>query len=122
MMRPFVLSTLLVAILGVRASAVDPGAMPVEPADLARRVDLVGRRIAVDDRVRRFQWHRDTDYDEIYLKRTPVVFRLPPRLQYKQAPRATAVRIEGVLKREGEQLVCDVTNLELFPGDLERLA
>jgi tetratricopeptide (TPR) repeat protein len=122
MMRRLALGHLLGLLIAAVAGAVDPGAVLVEPADLARRADLIGHRIAVDDRVRRFQWHKDTElYDEIYLRRTAVVFRLPPRLYFKQAPRAMAIRLEGILKREGEQLVCDVTNLELFPGDLERL-
>jgi len=84
--------------------------------------------VAVDDRVARFQWHNDREssipdrpYDEVYLKRTPVIFRLPPRLRFETAPRAPAVRIEGVLKREAGQWFCDVVAIEMLPSDLERL-
>src|SRR5262249_22201581 len=41
---------------------------PVEPGDLTRRPDLVGREVVVDDRVAFFQYHRETDlFDQIYL-------------------------------------------------------
>jgi hypothetical protein len=110
------------------ALGAEPVALVVEPAELTSRADLLGRMVAVDDRVGRFQWHNnpstttpDRPYDEIYLKRTPVVFRLPPRLRYETAPRAAAARIEGVLRREGNELVCDVTAVDLFPTDLERV-
>jgi hypothetical protein len=94
----------------------------VEPSALTRRPDLLGRLVVVDDRVRLFQWHRETGYyDEISLRRTPVIFRLGPRLRFEQAPGAAAVRVEGVLGREGDRWVCDVTALELLPKDLERI-
>ncbi len=114
--------------VGAAARAAEPGVVLVAPAELTRRADLIGRLVAVDDRVTRFQWHNDPStsiperpYDEIYLKRTPVIFRLPPRLRFETAPRATAIRIEGILKHEGGQWFCDVTAFELFPSDLERL-
>jgi hypothetical protein len=113
---------------GMDGIGAEPGVVPVAPGELATRSDLVGRTVVVDDRVRVFQWHNDPStatpdrpYDEIYLKRTPVAFRLPPVLRYETAPRAAAARIEGVLKREGNLLVCDVTAVELYPTDLERL-
>src|SRR5262249_24779375 len=83
--------------------------------------DLVGKVVSVDDRVRLFQLHPGRGIDEVTLKRTPVVFRLPACLRFPRAPEAPAIRIEGVLKREGGQLVCDVTDRELLPKDLERL-
>ena len=55
------------------------------------------------------------------MKRTPVLFRLPPRLRYRQSPGVPAVRLTGILKREGDQWVCDVTTIELFPKDMVRL-
>jgi hypothetical protein len=118
----------LCVLSGGWTGAAEPAVPLVEPSELTRRTDLIGRIVAVDDRVARFQWHNDREssipdrpYDEVYLKRTPVVFRLPPRLRYETAPRAQAVRIEGVLKREGTQWVCDVATIDLLPSDLERL-
>jgi hypothetical protein len=133
MIHKVVCSNLLLWILGTligtAAGAPDPAVPLVDPSELSRRTDLIGRMVAVDDRVARFQWHNDRNdsiadrpYDEIYLKRAgAVVFRLPPRLRYETAPRAMAVRIEGVLNREAGQWVCDVAAIELFPSDLERL-
>ncbi len=118
----------LSSLVGHWAGAAEPAVPLIEPSDLTRRTDLLGRMVAVDDRVARFQWHNDREssipdrpYDEVYLKRTPVVFRLPPRLRFETAPRAMSVRIEGVLKREAGQWVCDVVAIELYPSDLERL-
>ena len=119
---------ILNALVGFRADAAEPAVPLVEPSELTRRTDLIGRMVSVDDRVARFQWHNDREdsipdrpYDEIYLKRTPVIFRLPPRLRFETAPRAAAVRIEGVLKREAGQWFCDVVAIDLLPSDLERL-
>jgi hypothetical protein len=116
-----VLANSLVLILITSAGAVDPRIPLVEPSDLMRRADLLGKAVAVDDRVTRFQWHPERDVDEIYLSRTPVIFRLPPRLRFERSPQAGAVRIEGILKREGDLWFCDVTALDLFPTDLKRL-
>jgi tetratricopeptide (TPR) repeat protein len=96
-------------------------AVVVEPAELTRRPDLVGKEISVDDRVALFQFHPGRGFDEIALKRTPVVFRLPPRLRYRQPPGAAAARVQGVLKREGDRWVCDVTGVDLMPKDRDRL-
>jgi hypothetical protein len=108
-------------VVGLAARGAEPRMPLVEPSELTRRPELVGRYVTVDDRVRIFQSHRDRDYDEILLKRTPVVFRLPPHLRFKTAPPAAAVRLQGLLKREGDQWFCDVTALELLSSDLERL-
>jgi hypothetical protein len=113
-----------VAVLVVLTGALAFGAEPVavEPSELAKRTDLVGREVVVDDRVSYFQFHKGSDFDEIVLKRTPVVFRLPPRLRLKQSPRPATARVRGILKRDGDrQIVCDVTELTLLPNDLERL-
>jgi hypothetical protein len=96
-------------------------AVIVEPSDLAGRGDLVGREVIVDDRVRYFQFHRGEGYDEIHLKRTPVVFRIPRPLRPQNAPGNPAVQVRGVLRREGEQLVGDVSSFQLLPADTERL-
>ncbi|MHC5538607.1 tetratricopeptide repeat protein [Singulisphaera rosea] len=105
------------AVVGVVEAAV----VAVEPAELIKRDDLIGREISVDDRVAFFQVHPGRGFDEIHFKRTPVVFRLPPKLRYAQAPSAPAARVQGLLKRDGNTFVCDVTGVELFPRDLDRL-
>ncbi len=104
-----------------RASGAEPRAPLIEPSELVRRSELIGRRMVVDDRVAYFQWHKETGVDELYLKRTPVVFRLPPRLRFERAPQAFSARVEGVLRRSGESLWFDVETLELLASDLARL-
>jgi len=108
------------ALLGAGKSAWSAPVV-VEPADLTKRTDLLGKEVSVDDRVSLFLLHQGKGFDEITLKRTPVLFRLPPRLRYQRHPGALAVRLSGVLKREGEQWVCDVTSINLLPKDLVRL-
>jgi tetratricopeptide (TPR) repeat protein len=119
--RNLLTGSLLVLILNAPAGAVAPDVPKYEPSELMRRADWLDRSVVVDDRVSRFQWHRDRGIDEIYLSRTPVIFRLPPRLRYERSPQAAAVHIEGVLKREGELWFCDVNAIDLFPPDLKRL-
>jgi tetratricopeptide (TPR) repeat protein len=96
-------------------------AVAVDPAELGRRVDLVGKVVAVDDRVRFYQYHPGRGYDEVLLKRTDVVFRLPPKLRPDGPPRPMPVVIHGILARGDDHLVCDVTALKVMPNDLERL-
>src|SRR5262249_43054986 len=86
-----------------------PAATTAEPRDLGKRRDLIGKEISVDDRVGVFLLHPGHDIDEVTLRRTPVVFRLPPRLRYRQSPGAPAARLQGILRREGGKLYCDVT-------------
>ncbi|AGA29233.1 tetratricopeptide repeat protein [Singulisphaera acidiphila] len=114
---------LLTAVLGLPLlpTFARAAATSVDPSELTKRPDLIGREVSVDDRVALFLFHQGRDFDEITLKRTPVLFRLPPRLRYRQSPGVPAVRLTGILKREGEQWVCDVTTIELFPKDLVRL-
>ncbi|SIN80487.1 hypothetical protein SAMN05444166_0969 [Singulisphaera sp. GP187] len=120
MTRRLVLVALLLGLapFTTRARA---AATTVDPAELTKRPELIGREVSVDDRVALFLFHQGRDFDEITLKRTPVLFRLPPRLRYRQSPGVPAVRLTGILKREGDQWVCDVTTIELFPKDLVRL-
>jgi hypothetical protein len=110
---------------GVGAAAQGPNDRPtaVEPSDLTRRADLVGRDVVVDDRVSRFQYHKETDaIDQVFLKRCPEVpFDLPPRLRTKRSPQAPAVLIRGVLQRDGDRWRVDVTGMDLLPSDLDRL-
>jgi len=96
----------------------------VEPSALTRDANLVGREVTVDDRVRFFQSHRGPKgqvFDELVLKRTDVVFKLPPSLRPERSPRQPVARVTGVLRMEGRQVLCDVTSLEMLPPDLERL-
>lgn len=93
----------------------------VEPGDLDRRFDLVGKLVTVDDRVRFYQYHPGQGYDELMLKRTDVVFRLPPPLRPEASPRPMPVIVQGKLIREGGQIVCEVTSLKVLPNDVDRL-
>jgi hypothetical protein len=87
-----------------------------------KRPDLLGHEVVVDDRVSFFvQSNMGRYFDELYLKRTQVVFRLPPPLRFDQNPRAAAARVQGVLKKEGDLWVCEVRSLELLPPDLDRV-
>jgi hypothetical protein len=93
----------------------------VEPADLARRQDLVGREVLVDDRVTYYVTRAGTEDDELQLKRTPVTFRVPRRLRPPVHTRIVAAVVRGVLEREGSRLACRVTELDLKPPDLDRV-
>ncbi len=95
----------------------------VDAAALGRRADLVGKMVVVDDRVRFYQYHVGRGYDELYLKRTDVVFRLPAPLRPEGSPRPMPVVVQGRLARDQDQdqLVCDVATLKVLPNDLDRL-
>ena len=77
--------------------------------------------VVVDDRVRFYQYHAGRGYDELYLKRTNVVFRLPAPLRPEGSPRPMPVVVQGRLARDQDQLVCDVATLKVLPNDLDRL-
>jgi hypothetical protein len=114
------------AVPGPRpARAVAQGEKPVsvEPGELTRRPDLVGKRIAVEDRVGRFQYHpgENKGNDEVYLRRCPdVTFALPPKLRDPH-PTAVSVRMEGVLRRTGELYTVEVSAIDMLPADVDRL-
>jgi hypothetical protein len=115
---------LWLAFLGLAASASssrgnDPPTT-VEPAELAKNADLIGRELVVDDRLKYFQIHGKI-YDEFYLRRTPIPFRLPARLQTDHPPRAVGILVEGVLKRAGDRLVFEVSAYQPLASDLDRL-
>ncbi|HMB08141.1 MAG TPA: hypothetical protein VKP69_30970 [Isosphaeraceae bacterium] len=112
---------LLATWSALAALGADAPPTTVEPSELMKRPDLLGRMVVVDDRVRLYQFHKGSGFDEIDLKRTPVIFRLPPGLRFERSPDAPAARVRGVLKKEGGLWVCDVTALELLPTDLNRL-
>lgn len=92
----------------------------VEPAELMKREDLVGKLVTVDDRIRFFQNHPRVGYDELYLRRTPIAVRLPESLRPASPPRSPSVVVQGRLTREGSRLYIDAAAIELQPPDLER--
>jgi hypothetical protein len=115
---------------GLLSLAVWPGALPVlaqappvavEPAELNRRNDLVGKVVSVEDRVLYYVPHAGRGYDELKLKRTDVVFRLPPPLRPRDTPSPAPVEVKGRLVRSGAEMACEVLALRLLPTDLERL-
>jgi len=98
------------------------GQDPVEPSDLAKRPDLVGHEVVVDDRIRYFLQSKPRQgYDELLLKRTEVLFKLPPRLKMARSPSEPNARVRGVLKVDDGRLICEVETLELLPNDSDRL-
>ena len=103
------------------AAGQESSPVSVEPSELLKRADLIGREILVDDHLRYFQFHPGEGFDEIQLKRTPVIFRIPRPLRPQSAPKNPVVQVRAFLRREGEQLFGDVTSFQLQPTDLERL-
>ncbi len=98
------------------------GPVEVEPGQLVRRPDLIGREVAVDGRIQFFQLHPGRGFDEILFKESSVAFRLPPKLRFSRAPDARVVRAIGILHKEGDQFAVDVQSLQLLPEDEVRLA
>jgi tetratricopeptide (TPR) repeat protein len=91
----------------------------VEPIELARRSDLVGKKVVVDDHLENYIPRMGNDPDELQLKRTKITFLVPRKLRPESKPRA--VIVHGVLRRDGTRLVCDVSELRAVAGDLERV-
>jgi tetratricopeptide (TPR) repeat protein len=111
-------------LLPIATRAQEPGlgaAVPVDPTELERREDLLGKLVSVDDRVRFYQYHPGQGFDELYLKRTKAVFRLPPALRPASQPRPNPVVVQGIPRKEGERIVVEVTSLRVVPKDLDRL-
>ena len=79
------------ALACLPAASAQEAPAAVEPAELIKREDLVGRLVSVDDRIRFFQNHPRVGYDELYLRRTPIAVRLPESLRPDSPPRSTAV-------------------------------
>ena len=93
----------------------------VEPSEIVTRPELVGREIVIDDRIKIFFPKSAGGYD-IYLRRTPVVIRLPSAFQFRFAPSQKAVRVRGTLRQEGKEFYLDATaKPDLFADDLKRL-
>jgi len=123
-MSPRTLILWLVGVVGLAGTArgwPQSQAVPVEPAQLGQRADLVGREVEVDDRVRYYVPRAGSDRDELQLKRTPVLFLVPRRFRPPTTSRLPAVVVRGVLERDGSRLVCQVTDLRPVPNDLDRL-
>lgn len=96
-------------------------AVTVEPAELDRRRDLIGREVIVDDRVSFYVPRTGDERDELRLKRTRTLFLVPRVLRPTGKNRTAAAVVRGVLRSEGTGLVCDVSGLTVVPADLERL-
>lgn len=108
-------------VLAARAgSAADPITV-VQPAELTKHPDWAGREVAVEDRVKYFQHHQGRGFDELLLERTEVVFRLPENLRPERNGGIPVARVQGILRREGNQWFCDVSALTALPRDIDRL-
>lgn len=117
---------LLAMVISVVLAAENPdlGEHVVEPADLTKDANLIGREVVVDDRIRYFQpgkGNKEAVFEEVLLKRTNVIFKLPPGLRPNHPPRQPAIRLTGILQKEGSQYFVDVSSYDLLPTDLERL-
>jgi hypothetical protein len=95
-------------------------ATPVEPAELAKRSDLVGKKVALDDHVAFYDKRKGDEPDVLQLKRTNVTFLVPRKLRLEGSTPPAAL-VEGVLRRDGARLVCDVSELKPVARDLDRL-
>jgi hypothetical protein len=96
-------------------------AVSIEPDDLERRQDLIGREIVVDDHVKYYVPRNGAEPDELQLKRTPITFEVPRRLRPPASTRLTAVIVRGVLKRDGGRSICAVNDIKPVASDLDRL-
>ena len=94
----------------------------VEPAELAKRPDLVGHEVIVDDRIRYFlESKRGQGYDELILKRTEIPCHLLAGSRFARPPSEPNAVIRGTLKAVDGRLVIEVFTLSLQPNDIERL-
>jgi tetratricopeptide (TPR) repeat protein len=96
-------------------------AVAVEPGELERRTDLIGRLVVVDDHVKYYVPRNGSEPDELQLKRPPITFQVPRALRPPGSTRLTTVVARGVLAREEGRLVCQVSELRAMSSDLERL-
>jgi hypothetical protein len=95
-------------------------AVAVDPAELARRDDFIGKEVAIDDHVAYYVPRSGTDPDELQLKRTRITFLVPRKLR-PASTKLSSVIVRGVLKRDSGHMVCEVTNLAPVASDLDRL-
>lgn len=114
----------LFAILAIPGASWAQAPVEVEPSDLSKRKDLIGREVIVDDRVKFFFPVAGKGYPEIILARTEVPVVLPDHLAYRSSQSARSIRARGILRRkaDGSGLFIDATQApELFKTDVERL-
>ena len=102
----------------VSRSSARAEALRVDPAELTKHPEWIGRELEVEDRVRYFQGNQ---FEEMVLKRSNVHFRLPARLRPSGNGEIQVAQVRGVLKREPGDLYFDVTSLQRHPRDPERL-
>jgi hypothetical protein len=96
--------------------------VPVEPADLEQRKDLLGKAVVVDDHVEYYVNRNGTEPDELQLQRTRITFLVPRRMRPpSSSPRMISAIVRGVLRQDRGRIVCDVTDLKAVPRDLDRL-
>lgn len=95
----------------------------VQPSDLTKNAELIGRELVVDARVQgTFTFHKGHGFDEFRLVKSPVVFRLPPKMSFDRPPLAPVVRARGILRKDGDRYYFDVTApINIQPEDMERL-
>lgn len=103
------------------AGPVQGSPVAVLAPELSERPELIGKAVVVEGRQPKFTFSRAKRWDEFRLLRSPVRYRLPASLVPREPPAYPAVRVEGVLKKEGAELVVDVKGLAAQPADLDRL-
>ena len=90
----------LVLAVGAALGAIQDEEIAVEPGELARRDDLVGKKLVVDDHVRFYVKRPGKEPDEIQLRRTNVTFLVPGKLPWESKP-AAANRARRAQTRQG---------------------
>ncbi len=118
---PIILAAALhAAALGQTASAFEKPVV-IEPDELHLRDDLVGHRVAVDDRITIFRYDPEEGFNRLVLKRCRILFHLPKMLRPERQPGKPAAIVRGTLRRGPEGLYVDVDELEFMPNDRARL-
>ena len=113
------LFAVLILVIPLTSAIAQNGPTVVEPEALSKRTDLVGKEIEVDDRAR-FQFHPNSGYDQVFLKRAPEISCEIPQTLRPRQPNAQGVKVRGILKRENNRLFVEVSSMEMFPSDLDR--
>ena len=116
-MVPLIAVRTLLATLAVLQARVEN----VGIEELGTQPGLVGKMVAVDARIDRVDYQKDWGWNQLRLQGSPVLFRLPDRLAFSSPPSQKAARVQGLLREDGGQRVVDVTAIELFRSDLDRL-
>lgn len=120
---PFGIASWLALTALLAGAATGQGLPEVDPAKLAKDNSLIGRAISVDDRVDgATRFNRGRGFNEMRLRRAPaVIFRLPAKHATAKPAEYPAVKVSGLLRRDGAQLVFDVTEMEVMPDDRTRV-